>query len=181
MTNLQKTASGIVVALAVTLGAFNVASATLPQRAAPATKTKTINFHANYKGKITLLIKNSTVTASAVHGTGKATILGNSTLSGTGKSSTSAECDPMTGTGSLTGSGSKLVLKILSNSQGCGTYPAPTTVTVTGTAKVTSGVGQFKGATGTLSFSGSFTLPSSSKGSKDKFTASISGKLRVKS
>jgi hypothetical protein len=149
-------------------------------RTALHTTTKTITFTGNYSGKLTLLINGSTITAQKVTGTGTATDLGKSTLSGTGKSSTSAQCDPMSGTGALVGSGSKLNVTILTHSQGCAAgYTAPTKVTVTGTVKVTSGAGKFKGATGTLSFSGSFTLKSSTAGGTDAFTAKLTGKLKV--
>lgn len=178
--------AGAAVAAALTCGVLGVAgaapspsAAARPATSHPATTYTKLKFKATYSGKIALLIDGTTVTGHISSGKGTATTLGKSTLTGSGGSSTSASCDPMTGTGSLTGSGSKLTLKILSSTQGCGTYPAPTKVTITGSAKVTSGVGKFKGATGTLTISGSFTLPSTTSNSTDSFTARLTGTLRV--
>jgi len=181
MTNIRKFSASAAVVVAMSLGAVSVAGAApAAHRSVAPHATKTVSFTGNYSGTIALLISGTKVTASSVKGTGSATLLGKSTMSGTGVSSAAATCDAMSGTGSLVGSGSKLTLKILAGSKGCGSYPAPTTVSVTGTAKVLSGAGKYKGAAGTLKFSGSFTLPSSTKGSTDKFTAKLSGKLTVK-
>jgi hypothetical protein len=49
-------------------------------------------------------------------------------------------------------------------------------------ATVLSGTGKFKGATGTLSFSGSFSIQSTTAGSSesDSFSATLTGTLSIK-
>ena len=184
MTNFRKLGASAVVVVAVTFGAVSVASAVpVSHRGAVVVHTtKKVKFTGTYTGTISLLINGTKVTATSVAGSGSATWLGKSTMAGHGTSSTAAQCEPLNGTGALTGSGSKLNLTILTKSTGCGSgYTAPTTVNVSGTAKVTSGAGKFKGATGTLSFSGHFTLPSTTAKSNDKFTAKLTGTLTTKS
>lgn len=154
-------------------------------------KSKKISFHGSYKGTITLLMVGpsgstaTTVTVTALHGTGPGTDLGTSTVTATGSAAASSQCDELSGTGSLTGAGSKLLLKVAtsSSSEGCaGGTSTPTSVTIKGVAKVTGGVGKFKGATGTLSFKGSFNVGSNTSGSTetDSFTATVSGPLTIK-
>jgi hypothetical protein len=59
---------------------------------------------------------------------------------------------------------------------------APTPVTVNGVAKIVSGTGKFKGATGTLSFKGSFSIQATTAGSSenDAFSATLSGVVTIK-
>ena len=184
MTNIRKFGASAAIVAVMTFGVVSVAgAASVAPHAATSHTTKVISFTGNYSGTISLLINGSKITAKSVHGTGTATWLGKSTMTGSGASSATSQCDPMSGAGSLVGSGSKLAVTIQAKSKGCAAGTStPTKVTVTGTVKVTSASsGKFKGATGTLSYSGSFTLPSSSGSSTDKFTAKITGKLTVKS
>jgi hypothetical protein len=59
---------------------------------------------------------------------------------------------------------------------------APSPVTVNGVAKILSGTGKFKGATGTLSFKGSFSIQSTTAGSSesDSFSATLTGTVTIK-
>ncbi|MFI5034603.1 MAG: hypothetical protein ACHQFZ_00155 [Acidimicrobiales bacterium] len=155
-------------------------------------KVKKVAFKGTYTGKIALLWSDSSVAASIATGTGTGTYLGSSTLAGKGTSPTASYCDNIIGTGSLSGGGSKLSLSVLSTSksQACvpggttsGPQSPPTTVTVTGTAKVLSGTGKWKGVSGTLSFKGSFAVSDSTAGTNesDTFTVTLTGTLSVKS
>jgi len=174
----------VAVAAAMTFGIVSVASAVpASHRLAPGSHAvKKVKFTGQYSGKIHFLINGKTLTAMSATGTGTATLLNKSTLSGAGSSTVSSSCDPMAGHGALTGSGSKLSLVVVqSTSQGCTqAQQSPYPVTVSGTAKVTSGTGKYKGATGDLSFTGHFTLPSSTTGSTDSFTAKLTGTLSIK-
>ncbi len=154
-------------------------------------KTTKVAFHGSYKGTITLLMVGpsgstaTTVTVTGLHGTGTGTELGASTVSATGSAPSSNQCDEISGTGSLTGAGSKLLLRVAASSGNMGCAAAtstPTSVTINGVAKVTSGVGKYKGATGSLKFTGSFNVSSNASGSTetDSFTAKVSGTLTIK-
>ncbi len=145
-------------------------------------KVRKVSFKGTYKGTIAMLWSASSVKATSVHGTGTGTLLGRSVMNGTGTSATSSTCDPLSGTGYLVGSGSKLLIRVVSSSktQACAASDAaPTTVTVTGVATVVRGVGKYTGFTGTLKFRGSFQIKSNKAGSResDAFTASLSGVL----
>ncbi len=144
-----------------------------------------VTFKGTYTGTIAMLWSSTGVKATAVTGTGTATFLGKSTLSGSGSSSAASTCDPLTGKGFLAGSGSKLMLTIIdpTSSQACAAgQSAPTSVSVKGVAKVTGGLGKYKGVSGTLKFSGSFSIKSTTAGSSesDAFTATLTGVLSIK-
>jgi hypothetical protein len=155
-------------------------------------KTKKVVFKGTYKGTISLLMVGpsgqsaSSVTVSSLHGTGRGTDLGTSTVTATGSAPAANQCDELMGAGSISGSGSKLLLKVVtsSSSQGCAAGTStPTSVSVKGVAKVTGGTGKFKGVSGTLSFKGSFNVSSNTSGSSesDAFTATLTGTLKIKS
>ena len=151
----------------------------------PKPKMVKVAFKGTYKGTIAMLWSSTGVKATAVTGTGSATYLGASKLSGTGSAPASNTCDPLTGTGTLIGAGSKLVLRIIApaTSQACAAgQAAPTSVSVKGIAKVLSGTGRYKGVTGTLKFSGSFSIKSTTAGSSetDAFSAALNGVLSIK-
>ena len=155
--------------------------------AAHAVKPKIVKvvFKGTYKGTIAMLWSSTGVKATAVTGTGTGTYLGSSKLSGSGSAPASNTCDPLTGTGTLVGAGSKLVLKIIApaTSQACAAgQSAPTSVSVKGIAKVISGSGKYKGVFGTLKFTGSFSIKSTTAGSSesDAFTAALNGVLSIK-
>ena len=150
-----------------------------------AVKVTKVAFKGTYTGTIAMLWDANTVSATAVKGTGVGTLLGRSTVVGKGTASTSSTCDPLWGAGSITGSGSKLMLKVVSSSatKACAAaQSAPTTVTVTGVAKITGGVGKYKGASGTLKISGSFQIQSNTAGSHetDSFKATLSGVITIR-
>jgi len=144
-----------------------------------------VAFKGTYAGTIAMLWSSTGAKATAVTGKGTATYLGAGTLSGKGSAPASSTCDPLTGSGVLLGSGSKLMLTIIapSTSQACAAgQAAPTSVSVKGIAKVTGGTGKYKGVSGTLKFTGSFSIKSTTAGSSesDAFTASLTGVLSIK-
>ena len=150
-----------------------------------AVKVTKVSFKGTYTGTIAMLWDANTVSATAVKGTGVGTLLGKSTVIGKGTASTSSTCDPLWGAGSITGGGSKLLLKVVSSSatKACAAgQSAPTTVTVTGVAKVIGGAGKYKGASGTLKISGSFQIQSNTAGSHetDSFKATLSGVITIR-
>ena len=141
-------------------------------------------FSGTYNGSMSLLWSSSDVKVTSISGTGAGANLGLTALkSGTGSSSPTSTCDPISGTGTLSGPTGTLVLSMTTTSRGCAVgSAAPTLVTVTGSAKVVSGTGKFLGATGTLAVKGSFSIKSTTAGSNesDTFTATLSGKLTLK-
>src|SRR5271169_2674709 len=148
-------------------------------------KTKKVAFKGSYSGTIALLWSTTGVSATSVQGTGTATLLGKSTMAGKGAGTAASTCNPFSGNGTLVGAGSRLVVKVVSSTktQACAVNSAaPTPVTVNGVAKIVSGTGKYKGATGTLSFKGSFSIQSTTAGSteSDSFSATLTGTLTVK-
>ena len=154
-------------------------------------KVKKVAFKGTYKGTIKLAFGASTVTASLIGARGTGSLLGAaSTMTGTGTGADTAYSNAFSGTGVLAGLGSKLVLSIVKTASSAsvadgtqsGPQSPPATVTVVGQAKVTSGAGKWKGATGTLKFSGTFSVKDSTAGTTetDSFTATMSGTLSVK-
>lgn len=170
------------------VGVASQAAVTAPSHhssALQAMAVKKLAFKGSFHGTIGLLWSSTGVSATAVSGHGSATLLGSSTMTGKGAGSAASSCDPFSGTGSLSGAGSKLLLKVVNSSktQACAAGDAaPTVVTVNGVAIVTGGTGKYKGATGTLSFKGSFAIQSTTAGSSesDAFTATLTGTLKVK-
>ncbi len=154
-------------------------------------KVKKVAFKGTYRGTIKLLWNSSTVTGTIVSGKGAATYMAGGTMTGSGSGGDIAYTDPFSGAGTLAGAGSKLMLSVIKTKSSAsvaegtqsGPQSTPATVTVIGVAKVTGGSGKWKGVSGTLKFSGSFSVSNSSAGTSesDAFTATLSGTLTVKS
>jgi hypothetical protein len=145
-------------------------------------KSKVVSFSGHYSGNTSLLINNGVATISAVHGKGSGTLVGTSTVTGSGAASASATCDPFQGTGAITGKQATIDLSVLkSAAQGCSSgQSGPVTVTISGTARVTGGTGKAAGASGILKFTGSVNLKNTSGSQTGTFTVTFSGKLSVK-
>jgi hypothetical protein len=105
-------------------------------------------------------------------------------MKGSGGGTAANTCDPFSGAGSVVGaSGLKLSIVASTKTQACAVNSAaPTPVTVNGVAKIVSGTGKFKGATGTLSFKGQFSIQATTAGSteNDSFNATIIGTVTIK-
>ena len=141
------------VTAAVVLGIVGVVSSPTANAGG---KFKVVSFSGHYSGDTSLLINNGVATISAVHGKGSGTLVGASTVTGTGKASASDQCDPFEGTGAITGKQATIYITVLkSTSQGCADgQSGPVTVTINGTAKATGGTGKAAGASGILKFTG---------------------------
>ena len=143
-------------------------------------KSHKVAFKGTYKGSIALLM-----VGASVRGTGTGTLLGSGHVSATGSAPASNQCDPVAGLGSLSGAGGTLRFKVISSSssQGCASGTStPTSVTVKALAKVTGGSGKYARVSGTLKFTGSFSVTSNAGGSSenDAFSASVTGTLTVR-
>ena len=186
MTLARRVSAVAVVALAASVGVCAPSGAATTRTVAPAAvqhAVKAVAFKGHYTGTLTVLIVNNTSSASAtvssVKGVGTGTNLGKvSTLVGKGTVPTTSTNSgfKFNGSGTLAGGGSTLVLKVASSSASA--PDGPGTVTLSGTATVTSGTGKWKGAKGTLKFSGSFKITGVASGSQTpKFTSALSGTL----
>jgi hypothetical protein len=150
---------------------------------ASASAGKVVAFSGHYTGKAALLISNGNVTISSVKGTGKGTLVGTSSVLGSGAASAAAQCDPFTGTGSITGTGGKITLVVTKSTttQGCSNGESgPVTVTFQGVAKATGGTGKTKAASGSLKFHGTLQLGNTSGAQTGSFSVTLTGKLSVK-
>ncbi len=127
--------------------------------------SSSVAINATYKGAMKLVWSDSDVKVSGVTGTGSGTTGGLASLSGTGGSAPSSQCDAVNGNGTL-GSGADTVsVKFDTSTQGCAdSDAAPANVKLTGNALVTGGTGKYAGASGTLKATGSFAVKSTSAG-----------------
>jgi hypothetical protein len=168
--------------LAVLLAIAVAGALTSPTTTSAAAKTKVVNFKGKYTGTASLLIDNSSVKILSVDGKGTASLIGASSISGTGNGTGSnGLCVPFTGKGAIKGSAGSIKFSVNANkSQGCSTgQSGPVTVTVTGVAKITSGSGRAKGAQGHLKFKGTLKLNDTTGSQSGAFSGTLSGKLTV--
>lgn len=142
---------------------------------------KTVAFSGTYKGKANLLIDNGSVSIRSIAGTGSNSLLGAGSVEGKGSATSSAQCDPFTGTGNIVGAHGTLHLVVTqSKSTGCSSGESgPITVKFHGTAVVKSGTGKAKGAKGTLGFSGVLDLGGTSGAQDGPYTVKITGHLSL--
>ena len=147
------------------------------------TKIKHVAFKGTYAGTMALLWSSTGVSATSVTGHGTGTY-GANTMKGSGGGSAANTCDPFSGAGSLVGaSGLKLSIVSSTKTQACAVNSAaPSPITVNGVAKIVSGTGKFKGATGTLTFKGQFSIQATTAGSSenDSFNATLTGTVTIK-
>lgn len=153
--------------------------------AGAATASKAVTFSASYSGKATLLIDNSKVTIRSITGTGKNSLFGSSSVSGSGSApkSGSSLCDPFGGSGTIAAGANKITFVVTQSSsqQGCSSAESgAVTIKFHGVTKATGGTGKAVGASGSLKFSGALNIGGTSGTQTGKFTVSLSGKLTVK-
>jgi len=153
-----------------------------PASAAPRPASRSVSFRGSYKGNASLLIDNGAVTISSVSGTGSGSLVGSSSVSGSGTASAAAQCDPFSGTGSISGGSATIRFSVASSTaQGCSSGESgPITVTFHGTAKAVGGSGKAAGARGSLSFKGTLNLGGTSGSQTGSFTVTLTGKLTVR-
>jgi hypothetical protein len=141
-------------------------STTAPKAATPAKAAAgSVAINATYKGTMKMVWSDSDVKVSPVAATGSGTTAGLTSLTGTGSSAPSSQCDSVNGSGTL-GSGADTVqVSFDTTTQGCAdSDAAPANVKLTGNAIVKGGTGKYAGATGTLKSTGSFAVKSTSAG-----------------
>ena len=157
-------------------------AATMAPKTVTTLAPKTVLFSGHYHGVASLLINNGVVTISSVAGTGTGTLLGSSTVVGKGSSSSTAQCDPFTGSGSLTGAKGKINLTVTSSkSAGCSSgQSGPVTVTFHGVAVAKGGTGTATGAAGSLKFNGTLKLANTSGSQNGPYTVTLTGNLTVR-
>jgi len=116
-----------------------------------------VNFTATYKGHVSEKVVGSAVTATP-KGTGKATLIGKGTLTGTvAGNTTNPPCSPLSGPGTLKGLHGTLKLKLLTGSRACAAgQDDQNNISFSGKAKVTGGTGALKNARGTLGYVGHY-------------------------
>ena len=131
---------------------------------------------ASYKGTVTEKVDGQTVTAIA-KGKGTGTLAGKGTMGGTVVASTAnPPCSPFSGPGVITGPKGKLKVKVLPISRGCAASEEDRdNISFSGSAKVTGGTGKYRGAKGTLRFSGHYDRAAGT------FTVKLRGTLKLKS
>ncbi len=118
------------------------------------TTVKKLPFTGTYTGSATTKITNNVAAISAT-GTGAATFVGKSSISGLGSGDTSQQpCVPFTGTGVLKGTGT-LTFKVAPGSVSCGD-DAGEIFQINGHATVLKGTGKLAKAKGTLKMTGTY-------------------------
>jgi hypothetical protein len=144
---------------------------------------KSLSISATYSGKIAMLWGDSGVTATSVTATGTGTTLGLTQLTGSGSSSPSSKCESISGAGVISDGTNTLKANFDPSAQGCAKDDAaPTTININGNVVITGGTGKYAGASGTLKFSGSFPISSTSAGTNEStaLTLTISGSFVTK-
>lgn len=167
---------------AILAAAATVAGLALPGATSGATAAKTVPFTGSFSGRATLLIDNGNVSISAIRGSGSASLVGRSAVSGKGAAAATAQCDPFSGTGSIVGAAGaiRFVVARSTSTEGCSTgETGPVTINFQGIARAVGGTGKAKGASGSLKFSGTLQLSNTTGTESGPFTAKLSGRLQL--
>jgi hypothetical protein len=149
MKKLSRTAA------VVSVAAF--AAFTASALAAPATTT--VAFKATYTGKATEKVSGQNVTATA-KGTGTASVLGKSTITGTAKGSTAAQCSNIIGPGKIASTKGNLNVTLVKATGCAASEQDRDNILLKGTVKVSGGTAKFKKAKGSIHFSGHYNRSS---------------------
>lgn len=137
--------------------------------------SRTVAFNGTYKGQAAEKVNGNTVTATA-KGSGIATLVGKSTISGSVVATTTADqpCAPFGGPGYIIGKSGKLKVTVLPASRGCAaSQEEKDSISLAGTVKVKGGTAKFRTAHGTLRFTGHYDRASGA------FTVKLKGTLSL--
>ncbi len=119
------------------------------------TTAKKLPFTAHYSGNAVTKVTDN-IAAITATGTGTGTFVGKSTISGLGSADTSKQpCVPFTGTGALSGTGTKLTFKVVPGSSSCGDEKGEI-FSISGHVTVLKGTGKLAKAKGTLKMTGTY-------------------------
>lgn len=160
--------AGVVASIATALLAGTAWAGTVTSQA------RVIPFVASFKGMATTKVTDNVVDIAA-NGAGKATLMKATKITGKGKGDASQQpCVPFTGPGSMTNAtGTKINFVVLPGSTGCGDQDESVPVSVSGRAKITTGTKAYKGAKGTLKFTGLYDRQGGA------FTIKFTGKVTL--
>jgi len=154
-----------------------------PVKTAPASSTsKSFTLNATYTGKISSLWSDSDV-QSTVTATGTGTTLGLTQLTGSGSSSPASQDATISGAGTISDGTNSVKGTFDPSATGhAKDGAAPTSVAISGDIIVNGGTGKYAGATGTLKFTGSFPVASTTAGTKDSgaLTLTVTGTFTTK-
>jgi hypothetical protein len=148
----------------------------------PAAKAASVAVNVEFKGTLSTVWSSAGVKAT-VSGAGNDKASGFSAIVATGDSAPSSQSAPIHGSGTLKGSMGNVNFVLNSDSTGTAIESAaPSLVQVKGTATIKSGTGKYAGATGTLTFKGTFEVGTTAAGAKEAkpFTASFTGNIKLK-
>jgi hypothetical protein len=158
-------AGAAVVALAVPAGTA---------LAADVAKPKTTAFTASYAGRAVVRVTGDTSADITATGKGTGTLVGKSTLTGTGFGTQSDPCPSFGGTGFITASdGSKLNIAVQPGAKACPGAAEGDPNAVSGNVTVKGGTKKFAKAKGLLKLSGIYDR------TKGTFSVKFAGKLTV--
>ena len=119
------------------------------------TTVKKLPFTASYKGAATTKVTDN-IAAITATGAGTGTFVGKSKVTGLGAGDTSQQpCVPFTGTGALSGIGTKLTFKVSPGSSACGDEKGEI-FAISGHITVLKGTGKLAKAKGTLKMTGTY-------------------------
>jgi hypothetical protein len=121
-----------------------------------AAPTKSIPISGTFAGTASTKVDGNTVNIAA-NGTGTATLLGASKISGAGTGdSTQQPCVPFAGTGTISGPGGVLTYKVPTGASGCGDEGGHV-FSVKGVLQVVKATGKLAKAKGSLRFTGVYS------------------------
>ncbi|MBV8256565.1 MAG: hypothetical protein JOZ56_06330 [Actinobacteria bacterium] len=151
----MRTSRIIPLAAAAALLAALVAGSALAAPGKTIVKPKPVAFTATFSGQASSKLDGTTADLSA-DGTGTATLIGASKISGTGTADSSQQpCPPFGGTGSIVGAKGTITFTVVSGAKGCGDDGGHN-FSLVGYLAVTKATGALANKKGQLRFTGNY-------------------------
>ena len=143
--------------------------------AGTSTSAKLVAFKGSYAGRAIVRTTGSDSANLAATGKGTGTLIGASTLVGTGVGLNSEPCPVFSGKGTLTAAkgGAKIYFTVAPGATSCAGATESDPSALKGTAKVTGGTGVFKKARGMLKLTGTYSRATG------KYAMTLAGPLTV--